>query len=226
MNGKRLAILKTVAMAAVLLGFGAGVASAQDSTVLKNFFAPSLRIKGTVATSDGGNPEGCKLEVFNRKRGNLVKTFEINARFTIYFSDAVVSDGVRFAVSCENYPGAGEKVYSRRQLEAANFKIDTGAFTVAGGGIGVTGKVVDETGATPEGCSVGLYKAGQKVPLVSWDAPGTFAGTFDLAEAGGFFMFEASCPGYEKRGTSGVYTANAIDEGNPTIVTRDLVVKR
>lgn len=225
MNGKGLAVFKTAAVVAIVLGFGAAGAGAQDSS-LKSLFAPSLRIKGTVATSDGGNPEGCKLEVFNKRRGNLVRTFEINSQFKIFFADTAISDGVRFAVSCENYPGAEEKVYSRQQLEAVNFKINTGAFTVTGGGISVTGRVVDETGVTPEGCSVGLYKAGQKTPLVSWDAPGAFAGYFNLADAGGFFMFEATCPGYEKRGTSGVYSPNSIDTGNPAIVTRDLVVKR
>lgn len=43
-------------------------------------------------------------------------------------------------------------------------------------------------------------------------------------QSGNMFTIEATCPGYAKRGTSGVYAANMVDAKTNSIRTRDLVV--
>lgn len=221
-------ILRIAGLAAALSSLAACSASTSGSSGsgAKNFLAPAVSVKGSFKAADNGAPVDCKLKMFNLGNGKLAKTFDVRAgsRFKVIFADGAVFDGMRFAVGCKNYPDSNEKTYSADQLGDAGLKLDLGEFVVSTGLVKISGKVVNKSGATPKGCVVGLYKAGVKQPLASWPAPRNFAGEFRLSEAGEFFTFEATCPGYSKRGGSGVYGPFHFDKGSA--VTRDLVVKR
>jgi len=135
-------------------------------------------------------------------------------------------DGLKFQSVCDGQTIFKSRDYSATRLSNMNWVVDLGEITVARGKIMIYGKIVDQAGGAPKGCSVGVYPAGKKEPVASWPATGKYNVEFDLARSGNMFTVEASCPGYAKRGTSGVLTAGMVIEGTSTISVRDLVVKK
>lgn len=230
---KRMAF-KAVAPLVALLGLaacggGGGGADADNgkaAQTVKALFAPAVKVKGSMVTVTGDQANGCALEIYNAVTSEVVKRSDVSGRFSIIFQDAANMDGLQFRGVCDGYEVYRSNNYQPGKLADMNWKVDLGEITVLRGMVTASGRVVNERGATPEGCSVGVYPVGKKKPVVSWPAAGKFSGEFDMAQAGNMFTIEASCPGYAKRGTSGVLAANMVDPANPGITTRDLVVKK
>lgn len=227
---KILAALAAVAAFTWLAGCGSsnrGNASGDTSAqAAKALFAPAVKVKGELLTSSGDQANGCVLETYNVATGKLVRKSTISGRFSIVIQDASNMDGLRFRGLCDGNEVYRSTDYSASKLADMNWRVSLGKITVARGLVTVTGRVVDKNGTAPRDCSVGLYPAGKKQPIASWPATGEFRGEFDLAAAGNFFTFEASCPGYAKRGTSGVYGPQMVDSDTNSIRTKDLVVQK
>jgi hypothetical protein len=207
-------------------GGGAGDGDGKAAQVTKSLFAPAVKIKGSMVTPSGGQANGCVLEIYNIATGERVKESTVSGRFSIMFQNAANMDGLRFRGLCDGAEVYKSPDYSANKLDSMKWKVSLGEIMVARGMVTASGKVLDESGAAPEGCSVGVYPAGKKEPVVSWPAAGNYHGEFDLVQTGNMFTIEASCPGYAKRGTSGVYAANMVDSETNSIRTRDLVVKK
>lgn len=229
--GKFAKISGLVFLGAALLALSAcgGGGGTGKGASMKDMLAPPIRVKGTVAVAGGADPEGCVLTAYNAKSNEQIKQFNVQRNFTVIFSTGALFDGLRFEAKCEGYEMAHRsKVYSPEKISSRKYKINLGEMIARSGIVHVSGRVVNESGKTPKGCSVGIYKAGVKKPLYSWPAPGNgeYKGQFNITEAGDFFTFEATCPGYSKRGNSGVYGPDMIDEASSAVRTRDLVVRR
>lgn len=204
---------------------GAGGSGKHAST--KDMLAPPVTVRGIVTTVDGSKPDGCTLTGFNATSNAEIQNSTVGRDFAVVFASGAYFDGMRFEVKCPGYDlGYKSKIYSATEISDAGNRIKLGAVTVMTGIVHVSAMVVDETGAAPAGCSVGLYPAGKKEPVTTWPATGLFDGEFKIAEAGSMFTFEATCPGYARRGTSGVYSVQMIDMTKPDVRLRDLVVKR
>ena len=192
----------------------------------KDALAPPVTVKGKIASPDGSKPDGCSIVGFNATSNAEIQRSDVGRDFTVIFASGAYFDGMRFEVNCPGYDiGYKSKIYSTAEIYDAHGKIRLGDILVMTGLVRVAGKVVNEGGQAPDGCSVGLYPAGKKEPVRTWPAKGSFEGDFKIAEAGSMFTIEATCPGYAKRGTSGVYGQNMIDPAKPVLLTRDLVVK-
>lgn len=222
---------KAVAMIAALLGLaacGGGGSSSGDgkaAQTAKALFAPSVKIKGKIVTQGGDLASGCTIEIYNIKTSELVKQSDVTGRFSISFQNPANMDGLKFRGICDGQQVFQSADYSSGKLQSMKWKVNLGEIKVARGMLTAYGNVMDESGAAPEGCSVGVYPVGKKEPVVSWPAAGKFSGELDLAQSGNMFTIEATCPGYAKRGTSGVLTADMVVSGTSTISVRDLVVK-
>ena len=218
------ALLGVALLAVSACGGGGGTGTGVG---MKNFVAPPVRVKGQIAAVGGASPEGCVLTAYNARSNEKIRQFDVARNFSVTFATGAVFDGLRFEATCEGYGLAHRsKIYSPDEVSARDFKVNLGEMVVRTGLVYVSGRVVNESGKTPKGCSVGIYKAGVKEPLRIWPAPGEYKGEFNITEAGNFFTFEATCPGYSKRGNSGVYGPDMIDGASPAVRTRDLVVQR
>jgi hypothetical protein len=210
-------------------GGGGGGNSSGDgkaAQTAKALFAPAVKVKGSMVTATGDQANGCVLEIYNVATGDRVKESTVSGRFSISFQDPANMDGLRFRGLCDGVEVYRSRDYSADKLANMGWKVSLGEIMVARGAVTVSGRVVDEAGASPEGCSVGVYPAGRQEPVTSWPAAGDYSGAFELAQSGNMFTIEASCPGYAKRGTSGVYGPNMVDSETNSIRTRDLVVKK
>ena len=224
---------KAMATIAALLGLaacggGGGGSSSGDgkaAQTTKALFAPAVRVKGKFVTPDGGQANDCVLEIYNIATGERVRETTVSGRFSISFQNPANMDGLRFRALCDGAEVYKSTDYSANKLSNTKWKVNLGEITVARGMLTAYGNVMDESGAAPEGCSVGVYPVGKKKPVVSWPAADKFSGELDLAQSGNMFTIEATCPGYAKRGTSGVLTPDMVVQGTSTISVRDLVVK-
>ena len=225
-------MIMATALVGALFGLaacGGGGNSSGDGTAAqtaKALFAPMVKVKGSIVTSTGEQADGCALEIYNIATGERVTESTVSGRFSIMFQNAANLDGLRFRGLCDGIEVYRSRNYSPNKLADMNWKVSLGEIMVVRGAVTVSGRVVDEAGASPKGCSVGIYPAGRQEPVVSWPAAGDYSGEFELAQSGNMFTVEASCPGYAKRGTSGVLAANMVDSKTNSIRTRDLVVKR
>lgn len=227
-------IVMAPALAGALFGLaacggGGGGNSSGDgraAQATKALFAPAVKVKGSMVTPGGDQANGCVLEIYNIKTSERVKESTVSGRFSISFQNPANMDGLRFRGLCDGAEVYKSTDYSADRLANMNWKVNLGEITVARGMLTAFGKVVDEAGAAPEGCSVGVYPAGRQEPVVSWPAAGKYSGQLDLAQSGKMFTIEASCPGYAKRGTSGVLTPDMVVGGTSTISVRDLVVRK
>lgn len=223
---------KAMATIAALLGIaacGGGGSSSGDgkaAQTAKALFAPAVKVKGTIVMPNGGQANDCVLEIYNIATGERVRETTVSGRFSISFQNPANMDGLRFRALCDGAEVYKSADYSANKLSNTKWKVNLGAITVARGMLTAYGNVMDESGASPKGCSVGVYPAGKKKPVVSWPATGKYSNEFDLAQSGKMFTIEASCPGYAKRGTSGVLTSDMAVEGTSTISVRDLVVRK
>lgn len=190
----------------------------------KALFAPAVRVDGKMVDTTGEQANGCVLEIHNISTGKRVKESSVSGRFSILFQDAANMDGLRFRGLCDGIEVYRSADYSAGRLSDMDWKVSLGEITVARGLVAVSGRVVDESGKTPEDCAVGVYPAGKEEPIASWRASGEYSGEFDIAQAGDFFTIEAQCAGYARRGTSGVYGPQMVDADTNSIRTRDLVV--
>ena len=207
-------------------GGGSSSGDGKAARTAKALFAPAVKVKGTIVMPNGDRASGCALEIYNIKTKEMVKRSDVTGRFSITFQNPANMDGLKFRGICDDQTVFQSTDYSATKLSNMQWKVDLGAITVARGMLTVYGNVVDQAGASPKGCSVGVYPVGKKKPVVSWPAAGKYSNEFDLAQAGKMFTIEASCPGYAKRGTSGVLTSDMAVEGTSTISVRDLVVRK
>ena len=225
-------IIMVPALASAMLGLaacGGGGNSSGDgkaAQATKALFAPAVKVKGSMVTATGDQANGCVLEIYNSVTNEKVRESTVSGRFSISFQNPANMDGLRFRGLCDGVEVYKSPDYSSTKLSNMNWKVSLGEITVARGKVTVSGKVVDASGAAPAGCSVGVYPAAKKEPVASWPAAGRYSGEFDLAKSGNMFTIEATCPGYAKRGTSGVYAANMVDAKTNSIRTRDLVVAK
>jgi hypothetical protein len=227
---KILAGLAALAALSGLAGCGSGnqenASGDAGAQAAKALFAPAVKVKGEVLTAGGDQANGCVLEIYNVVTGELVRESTISGRFSIMIQDGSNMDGLRFRGLCDGTEVYRSADYPASRLADMNWRVSLGKITVARGLVTVSGRVVDDSGTAPRDCSVGVYPAGKKEPLETWPASGDFHGEFDLADAGNLFTIEASCPGYAKRGTSGVYGPQMVDSDTNSIRTRDLVVQK
>lgn len=207
-------------------GNSGGGENSKAAQTAKALFAPAVKVKGTIVMPNGDQANGCVLEIYNIATGERVRESTVSGRFSISFQNPANMDGLRFRGLCDGAEVYKSTDYSATKLSNMKWKVDLGAITVARGMLTVYGNVVDQAGASPKGCSVGVYPVGKKKPVVSWPVAGKYSNEFDLAQAGKMFTIEASCPGYAKRGTSGVLTSDMAVEGTSTISVRDLVVRK
>jgi hypothetical protein len=207
-------------------GGGNSSGDGKAAQVTKALFAPAVKVKGKIVTPSGDQASGCVLEIYNIATGERVKESTVSGRFSIMFQNPASMDGLRFRGLCDGQQVFQSADYSSGKLQSMNWKVSLGEITVARGMLTAYGRVRDESGAAPEGCSVGVYPAGGQKPVISWPAAGKFSGELDLAQSGNMFTIEASCPGYAKRGTSGVLTPTMVVSGTSTISVRDLVVRK
>jgi hypothetical protein len=227
-------IIMAPALASALFGLaacgggGGGNASGDGKAAqtTKALFAPAVKIKGRLVTPSGDQANDCVLEVYNIVTDEKVKESTVSGKFSITFQNAANMDGLRFRGICDGQTVYQSQDYRSSKLQNMKWKVNLGEITVARGMLTAYGKVMDESGAAPEGCSVGVYPAGKKEAVVSWPAAGKFSGELDLAQSGNMFTIEATCPGYAKRGTSGVLSPQMVVDGTTTISVRDLVVKK
>lgn len=192
-----------------------------------------LKIKGTVTTPFGGHASGCELELSDIDDGKQFASLDVSGRFNMryssfaeYDSDRGAYRGMRFHVSCPDHPVSAARVFTDQQMAESNMTVQLGEIVVWDGDAYAHGKIVDQSGATRWGCFVGLYNPGNDRPPRTWITIGGFSEDLNLAEAGDQFTFEASCPGFARRGASKIFTIDMISPGNPEIALGNLVVGR
>lgn len=202
------------------------------------FFAPSLKIKGSVDAPGWGSASGCQLSIYSLRTGERVTSTSVGGKFSysfsskyIYDSDRKAYQGLQFTVGCAKYPYSTPRIFSDEQMAASGNKIDLGKFRVWDGDVRVSGKVFsgDGSGKKRRACLVHLYTDKHKFPLKTWTTLVKFTGNFNLSrlpDTATSFFFKAECAGSDGKARSKTFEIAALDPKKPRIKTGTFIIPR